>query len=87
MSNEYIIDVKRVKNSDDIDEWSGKINGKIFKALNEETLREDIRLYLLDIVSKETNKDINNLKATLKRTWRVRIIDNENISDIDSIFD
>jgi len=92
--SEYIIDVRM---SDD-HVWSAKVNAKLFSEPSEEALRESIRIYLLGIVSAEKGIDESALSAKLKRTWRVRVVQetessssdddaNANVFDGFSLFD
>ena len=78
--SEFIIDVRV---SDD-NVWSAKVNSKVFSEANEENLRESIREYLLGIVATEKGISENAIKAKLKRTWRVRIVQEDPTTDDDS---
>lgn len=71
--SEYIIDVKM--SEDHV--WSAKVNAKVFSEASEEALRESIRVYLLGVVAADKGIPELALKAKLKRTWRVRVVHEE----------
>ena len=69
--SEFIIDVSM--SADHV--WSAKVNAKVFSEASEEALRESVRVYLLGLVSADKGIPEVALKAKLKRTWRVRIVE------------
>lgn len=73
MTFEFVVDVKRKKDQNGNDVWSAQTNGVKFTGDTEESIREQVRVYLLQEVSQKTNKHVDTLEAKLTRTWRVRI--------------
>ena len=71
--SEFIIDVRM--SEDHV--WSAKVNAKVFSEASEEALRESIRTYLIGTVATEKGIPELALKAKLKRTWRVRVVQDE----------
>lgn len=69
--SEFIIDVSMSEDHT----WSAKVNAKVFSEASEEALREGVRVYLLGLVSADKGIPEGALKAKLKRTWRVRIVE------------
>lgn len=82
MVRDFVIDVKRVKKSeDDTDIWTARWNDQVFSADSEAGLREAVRLLLLDVVSRESGASVDALTAKLTRTWRVRITESAEAED------
>ena len=84
--SEFIIDVSM--SEDHV--WSAKVNAKVFSEASEEALRESVRAYLLGVVSTDKGIPEGALKAKLKRTWRVRVVEDPAAappSDDDAVFD
>lgn len=74
MEHEFNINVvRKTVNNEDV--WTVWVDDIQFVANSEEDLREKVRLHLLDIVSKQTNKPSDAFHVRLKRSWRVRITD------------
>lgn len=80
---DFVIDVKRVKKSeDDAEVWTARWNDRVFSAESEASLREAVRLHLLDVVSRESGASADALTAKLTRTWRVRITESADAEDV-----
>lgn len=73
MSQEFVVNVKRKSLVDDTDLWTASVNGQRFEAITEESLRCQVRTYLLNVVAKNNNKTVDDYTASLRRTWWVHI--------------
>ncbi len=75
--SEFVVDVRRPNEG----VWTAKVNAKSFEARSECELRSQVRTYLLQEVAVQKSRSLESLKATLRRTWRVRIFEDDNDSD------
>lgn len=83
MQTDFVVDVKRITLADGSDLWKAQVDGREITGPSEEALREAVRLDIIGRVAAAAgNKCTADYKATLTRTWRVRVV--EAVADADA---
>lgn len=75
----YVVDVKRVTQQNGSELWTARVQDSdlVFDAVTEESLREAVRLSLIQVESAKQGVPGTSLAAKMTRTWRVRLVENE----------
>ena len=71
---EHWADIKTIDNDDDSQQWVATLkDGTVVSGPDEKSMRDSLRLLLIERTSKATGTPVDALQARLKRTWRIRI--------------
>ena len=71
---EHWADIKTIDKDDDIQQWVATLkDGTVISGPDEKSMRDNLRLLLIERTSRATGTPVDALQARLKRTWRIRI--------------
>ena len=82
-SDEYLLQVKCQKLAPDAEDvvWVAKMGDQVWQAPTESELREKTRDALVEKTKQRTGKHGDVFKARMVRTWKVRMVENQDDGD------